>query len=166
MSLRSEKGFTLLEILFALGILIVGVYLISEGVNQMDASSRQARLLSSTERTINAIVDNIRTGLTNYQISYDPSPATREAMLNLAKLPMAWGPGVTMPVYKSPGPGLPPVNQCVTSGGQNAGCPVGRYGVYIAPLPGNPGLYSVTLRMTTPEWKEPYRDYTFLATVQ
>ena len=46
----NQRGTTLLEILFALGILILGTYLVVEGVNQMEESSRESQLLSLTER--------------------------------------------------------------------------------------------------------------------
>ena len=97
---RGQKGFTLLEIMFSLGILVLGIYLIVEGINQMDVSSKETRLLSSTERTINAIADNIRTSLGSYQITYDSSTVAKENLLGLATLPMAWGPGTVMPVSK------------------------------------------------------------------
>jgi type II secretory pathway pseudopilin PulG len=149
--MTNQRGFTLLEIFFALGIMVLGVYLISEGVNQMDVSSRESRLLSSTERTINVIADNIRTGLASYQITYDTNPSAIEKALDVSTLPMAWGPGTVISVA-----------DCTAAGG----CPTGRFGYVITPAPNTMGLYTVTLRMTNSEWKDPYRDYTFLATVQ
>jgi type II secretory pathway pseudopilin PulG len=147
--LRGEGGVTLLEIMFALGILMVGTYVVVEGVNQLDESSRQTRNMSTTERQINAIVDNIRTGLGSYQITYDATQAA--AMLDPTKLPMAWTSG-----------NIAAVADCA----HNHTCPPGRYGFVITPMPNYKGLYTVTLRMTWPDWKEPYRDYKFLATVQ
>jgi type II secretory pathway pseudopilin PulG len=150
--LRNQGGVTLLEILFALGILVVGTYLVVEGVNQMESSSRQTRLLSSTEKQINAIVDNIRTSLGSYQITYDASDAVTAKLLDPANLPMAWGPNTVMAV-----------KDCAPT----KSCPLGRYGFIITPLAGSRGLYTVTLRMTNEEWKgEKFREYKFLATVQ
>jgi prepilin-type N-terminal cleavage/methylation domain-containing protein len=146
-----QRGFTLVEIMLAVAVLVVGAYLTAEGVNQMDSAAKDTRLLSSTERTINAIADNIRTSLGSYQITYDASVATKNKMLDVAKLPMAWGPGLIV---------------SVTTCTATKSCPIGRYGFLITPMPNYRGLYSVTLRMTTPEWKDAYREFTFLATVQ
>lgn len=149
--LRNQAGVTLLEIIFALAILMVGTYIVVEGVGQLENTSRATRNLSSTERQINAIVDNIRTSLGHYQITYDASSTVRENLLKLETLPMAWSNGK-----------VSPVEECAPT----KSCPLGRYGFVISPLPHYRGLYNVTLRMTNPEWKEPYREYTFLATVQ
>lgn len=151
MKRMNEKGFTLIEIMLALGILVLGVYLTVEGVNQMDSSARSSRLLSSTERTINTIVDNIRTSLGSYQITFDSSTATKNRLLDVASLPMAWGPGL-----------ITSVAACAPT----KTCPTGRYGFIITPMPNYRGLYNVTLRMTTPEWKDAYREFNFVATVQ
>ena len=147
----NQRGTTLLEILFALGILILGTYLVVEGVNQMEESSRESQLLSLTERQINVIVDNIRTSLGSYQITYDVAAAND--LLAVEKLPMAWGPGVSIAV-----------KDCIAS----SSCPPNRYGFVIVPVMGSSsrGLYKVILRMTNTEWKEPFREYNFLATIQ
>jgi prepilin-type N-terminal cleavage/methylation domain-containing protein len=147
---RNQKGFTLIEVMLALGILVVGIYLTVEGVNQIDNSAKTSRLLSSTDRTVNAIADNIRTSLGSYQITYGTS-ITPDKLLDISKLPMAWGPGV-----------ISAVSACTAT----KNCPLGRYGFVITPMPSFSGLYSVTLRMTNPEWKDSYRDYNFVATVQ
>jgi prepilin-type N-terminal cleavage/methylation domain-containing protein len=146
-----NKGFTLIEIMLSLAVLVVGVYLTAEGVNQMNSSAKDTRLLSATERTINAIADNIRTSLGSYQITYDSSLATKNKMLDISKLPMAWGPGVIVSVAS-----------CTPT----KSCPIGRFGYIITPMPNYRGLYSVTLRMTTSEWKDAFREFTFIATVQ
>ena len=147
----NERGATLLEIMFALGILIIGTYLVVEGVNQMENSSKETQLLSTTERQINTIVDNIRTSLGNYQITYDPKAV--DTLLALNSLPMAWAPGVVLAV-----------KDCSPT----KSCPPNRFGFVIVPVAGlgSRGLYKVTLRMTNAEWKEPFREYHFLATVQ
>ncbi|HEY8279619.1 MAG TPA: type II secretion system protein [Bdellovibrionota bacterium] len=149
--MRNQRGFTLLEVMFALGILIVGTYLAAEGVNQIEDLSKDTRTLSATERQINLIVDNIRTGLGNYQISYDYSREAKEELLDLKKLPMAWAAGVVEEVAKCE---------------PKKTCPQGRYGFVVQPVERFRGLYTVTLRMTHKDWKEPYRDYEFLVTVQ
>lgn len=150
--LKSEAGVTLLEIMLALGILMLGSYLTIEGINQMESISRDTRNLSTTERQISMIVENIRTGLGTYQITFDPSKDVLKKMLDLKTLPMAWSNGVVIAV-----------EECSIT----KTCPPGRYGYVVQPMQGqSKGLYIVTLRMTHPEWKEPFRDYEFLVTIQ
>ncbi len=150
--LLNQKGVTLLEIMFALGILIVGTYLTVEGLDKITDLSSDTRNMSTTERQVAMIVDNIRTGLGQYQINYNFSPEAKQAALNVNDLPMEWDAGVVRNV----------TNTCKTQ----KKCLAGRYGFVVQPMEEPRGLYSVTLRMTHREWKEPFRDYTFLVTVQ
>ena len=151
-AMRSQAGVTLLEIMLALGLLAVGSYLTIEGIGQMTSITKETKNLSSTERQINVIVDNIRTGLGVYQITFDPSTSVKEQMLNISTLPMAWNVGAVVPV-----------KECEPK----KNCPAGRYGFVVQPkTASSKGLYQVTLRMTHPDWNEKYRDYEFLVTVQ
>jgi prepilin-type N-terminal cleavage/methylation domain-containing protein len=149
----NEDGMTLLEIMFALAVLGLGAYLTIEGVSQMRDMSKTTLNMSSTERQITMIVDNIRTSLGQYQINYDSTPEAKQTALDLAKLPMEWDPGVERPVTAD----------CLAN---KQKCLGGRYGFVVQPLDDPRGLYSVTLRMTHREWREPFRDYEFLVTVQ
>lgn len=151
--LKNQRGVTLLEIMFAMGILALGTYLTIEGVDQLSESTRSTKNISSTERQIAMIVDNIRTSLGQYQINYDPSSATKQEALELDSLPMEWDPGVERLA----------IPECLAD---KKKCLGGRYGFVVQPLEEPRGLYTVTLRMTHRDWKEPFREYTFLVTVQ
>jgi type II secretory pathway pseudopilin PulG len=150
--LHNQKGVTLLEVMFALGILIVGTYLTVKGVDSLQDATRATKNMSSTERQISMIVDNIRTSLGMYQINYSYAASAKEDALAIAKLPMEWDPGVERPL----------TDDCKN----HQKCLGGRYGFVIQPVEQARGLYTITLRMTHRDWKEPFREYQFLVTVQ
>jgi len=149
---NNQSGVTMLEVMFAILILVVGTYLTVQGVDSMRELSRETKNMSSTERQITLIVDNIRTSLGQYQINYESGPEAKQAALELAKLPMEWDPGVERPVTEG----------CL----KEKKCLGGRYGFVVQPIEEPRGLYTITLRMTHRDWKEPFREYEFLATVQ
>lgn len=151
--MKCQSGFTLLEIMFALAILVLGVYMTVEGVNQMSELSRETKNLSTTERQITMIVDNVRTSLSQYQINYEYSAEAKLAALQLDTLPMEWDPGIERAVTADC---LGPAKKCLG----------GRYGFVVQPVEQYRGLYMITLRMTHRDWKEPFREFEFLVTVQ
>lgn len=150
--LKNQAGVTMLEIVFALGILTVGTYIVVKGVDNMQDMTRDTRNMSSTERQIAMIVDNIRTSLGQYQINFTYDKKSRDEELELAKLPMEWDAGTERPLSED----CKTKNQCMG----------GRYGFVVQPIEQYRGLYMITLRMTHTSWPEKYRDYEFLVTVQ
>ncbi|HRO67357.1 MAG TPA: hypothetical protein PL182_07325 [Pseudobdellovibrionaceae bacterium] len=145
----SSTGFTIVESLVALAIVtVVGLIFVS-GLDGFRRMSRASLGMSSADREINEILENVRSSVESNQVMFDSSPEAKEKMLDPNDLPMAWDVGVHAPV-----------DQC-------SGCG-GRYGYVIQPFQGGgmSGLYLITLRMTHRNWKESHKDYQFVVTTK
>ena len=149
-----SSGFSLIENLLAIAVVSVVSVGLMGGMIALQKMSTQTHLLTSREKQINDIADNIRVSLETYQINYanqisvtDGSNPDVKDLLDLAKLPLAWDNGVSMTA-----------EECTTC--------AGRYGFVVQPYQSFPGLYLVTMRMTHKTWTEPYRDYVFVVSVK
>lgn len=142
--MNNQKGFTLIEVSVAAGILGVVLYLFTNGSSFLTQRNKQLEELMIMERHVTALYENIQSNIDVYQITYDPKKFNDNAdPRKLAKyLPMAWD----MKVLTS-------VNNCKD-------CP-GRMGYIIVPLDGYRGLYKLTIRATHPKIPE-FKDYIFL----
>lgn len=149
-ALRNQRGVTVLEVMFAIGVLVVGTYVTVKGIDSMQDMTRNTRTISNTDRQIAMIIENIRTSLAQYQVNYTFDADSRNDALK--EMPMEWSAGVERPV----------TNDCKTK----KICLPGRYGFVVQPIEAYRGLYEVTLRMTHTDWKEDFREYKFLVTVQ
>ena len=149
-ALRNQKGVTILEVMFAIGVLVVGTYVTVKGIDSMQDMTRNTRTISNTDRQIAMIIENIRTSLAQYQINYTFDADSRNDALK--EMPMEWSAGVERPV----------TNDCKVK----KICLPGRYGFVVQPIEAYRGLYEVTLLMTHTYWKEDFREYKFLVTVQ
>lgn len=145
--LRGESGATLIELAIAFGLVLVGAYFGYGGLEALRSTSKATQTLSANERQIAAILDNLRTGADAYQVNYEFSAASREALLSPERLPMAWDIGRIVPVA-----------ECEK-------CP-GRYGYVLQPVEAYRGLYRVNLRVTHRDWKGAPKDYEFLVTIK
>jgi hypothetical protein len=149
-SLFKQEGVTLLEVMFAVGILVVGTFVTIKGIDSMQDMTTKTRVMSSTDRQIALIIENIRTSLALYQINYTFDSTSRANALQ--DMPMEWSSGIERPVT----PACKNNNVCLP----------GRYGFVVQPIEAYRGLYEVTLRLTHTEWTEKFREYKFLVTVQ
>jgi type II secretory pathway pseudopilin PulG len=147
MKFLNQRGYSLIEIGVALGIMLVGIFVITRGMDSMREITEDTLTLSANERQINMIADNLRTGLEQYQINFDQSDKRLEEILKVDTLPMAWDVGKNGPAENCP--------TCK-----------GRYGYSIQVLERYRGLFLVTLRVTHKDWSEPFRDYKFVVTVK
>lgn len=148
-ALKDTQGFTLLEVLLALGILVVVSFAFVGGLASLKGNSRESLLLSSSSRQVDDVAENIKAGIENYQINFNYHDGKVKA-LKLESLPMAWDIGI------------------LTTREQCPDC-AGTYGYLIQPLEKFRGLYIVTLRMTHKMWKakgETYRDYSFVVSAK
>jgi type II secretory pathway pseudopilin PulG len=150
---NSSSGFSLLETMIATGLLAAFIATSSVIYISIQKHTSDAARNSVANAEINNILDNIRTGVQNYQLNFD-STATPTTTLQTANLPMAWDVGV------------------ITTA---AACPhcKGRYGFYIQPiLSGSgsltyPGLDMVYVRISNSDWPDPsYQDYQFVVSVK
>ncbi|QDK38087.1 hypothetical protein [Bdellovibrio sp. NC01] len=148
-SIANNKGQTIVEALVGLGLLTVVGFTFTGGMISLRNSTKSAVVLSSTERQINDIAENIKAGVENYQVNFDYKTGTKES-LNVDTLPMAWDNGI------------------ITTRAQCPKC-AGTYGFVIQPLEQYRGLYQVTMRLTHESWKknnEEFRDYTFVVSAK
>lgn len=145
----NKKGFTLIEGLVTMGLLSVMTLVFIGGVHSLKNAFKSTQLISSTDKQVQDIAENIKAGLENYQINFD-FDSDANSQLDISNLPMAWDEKKV---------------------GSRADCPncAGSYGYYIQPLEEFRGLYRVTLRMTHKTWVaagESYRDYVFVVGVK
>lgn len=147
MRIKTQAGFTMVEIFIALAIMAVGIYGVTTGMDSMRDIAEDTMILSANERQINNIADNIRTGLEQYQINFNYTDQSTQTELKVQDLPMAWDIGINARAVDCP--------NCK-----------GKYGYTVQVLEAYRGLYMVTLRITHKDWSEPYRDYKFVVTLK
>ncbi|MEK2645688.1 hypothetical protein [Bdellovibrio sp. BCCA] len=145
----NNRGQTIVESLVGLGLIaIVGSAFIG-GMVSLRNTSRSTVVMSSSEKQIADIAENIKSGVENYQVNFNYKTAAGE-MLAPDSLPMAWDNGKVA---------------------LREDCPdcAGTYGYVIQPYESYRGLYKVTLRMTHKMWAakgEPYKDYIFVVSAK
>ncbi|MBS1971629.1 MAG: prepilin-type N-terminal cleavage/methylation domain-containing protein [Bdellovibrionales bacterium] len=147
--LNNQSGYTFIEVLLSLGLLSIVMFAFIGGFISLKGSSRDSLVLSSSERQVDDIAENIKASIENYQVNFNYKTG-KETALTLDNLPMAWDIGVLS---------------------TRAECPdcAGTYGYIIQPLEQFRGLYQVTLRMTHKSWAvkgEKYRDYVFVVSAK
>lgn len=147
--LQNNRGQTIVESLVGFALIgIVGMVFVG-GMVSLRNTTRQTVVLSSSEKQIKDIADNIKAGVENYQVNFNYDTSVADS-LDIRKLPMGWDNGV-----------VAPRDQCT-------GC-AGTYGYVIQPYEAFRGLYKVTLRMTHKAWTEKgetFRDYVFVVSAK
>ncbi|WP_374033230.1 hypothetical protein ACES2I_10430 [Bdellovibrio bacteriovorus] len=147
--IRNQKGQTIVEAIVGFGLItMVGLTFVG-GMVSLRNTTKNTLLLSSTDKQVNDIAENIKSGVENYQINYDSDRSVSE-LLNPDTLPMAWDNG-KVALRKD----------CSTC--------AGTYGYVIQPYPEFRGLYKVTLRVTHKSWiekGEAFKDYHFVVSAK
>lgn len=147
--LLNRQGQTLVEVLVGFGLITVVGAAFTAGMVSLRNTTRDTVVLSSADRQIADIAENIKAGVENYQVDFNYEDGTSTA-LAVDNLPMAWDVGISVPK-----------DECEDC--------AGRYGYTIQPYEAFRGLYKVTLRMTHRTWQakdEPYRDYVFVVSAK
>lgn len=143
LTVKNIQGQTILETLIGSALIaIVGLAFVG-GIIALRNTAKQTLVLSSTEKQIADIAENIKAGVENYQVNFDYSEESLAAALDPEKLPMAWDNGISVQR-----------KDCETCSG--------TFGYTIQPYEAYRGLYKVTLRMTHKSWPEKFRDYIFV----
>ena len=145
--LSKSSGFSLTEIMISLGILGIVVSVFSFAFYNYTRTSKLSQLKGSSDKQVNDLVEMIRGSIENYQITFDSKLATKEDLLDVKELPMAWD----LNYY-----------------GRAVDCPTcqGRFGYLIQPNTDFPGLYVVTIRVTHADWPEKFRDFQFVTSAK
>lgn len=147
--IQNNRGVTFIEAIVGFALVGVVSLIFVGGMVYLRNTTKDTVLMSTADKQIIDIAENIKSGVENYQINFNYD-APVEDLLEIKKLPMAWGNGMTS--LKE---------DC-------DGCP-GTYGYLIQPFESYRGLYKVTLRMTHVSWTakgEPYRDYIFVVSAR
>jgi prepilin-type N-terminal cleavage/methylation domain-containing protein len=143
----SQKGFSLAEVMVAVGLVAVIGFSLVSGIVHFRRIVEKAKVSQVLELQINDIVENIRPNINRYQVTYEYSKEFRERRLAVDSLPNAWDVGIVSTVAECP--------SCL-----------GRYGFLVQPYTNMPGLYVLTVRMTYKGWSEGHKDYSFLVTTK
>lgn len=145
----NNRGQTIIESLVGLGLLAIMGSAFIGGMVSLRNTSRGTAVMSSSEKQIADIAENIKSGVENYQVNFKYDVAAGE-LLKPDSLPMAWDNGKIAPRDECP--------DCA-----------GTYGYTIQPYESYRGLYKVTLRMTHKLWiekGEAYKDYIFVVSAK
>lgn len=143
----SRTGFTVVEVLVALGLLMLGLVTFLGGFVTLSNITKTTAVSSTFDKQINEICSNIKAGIENYQVNFNYKTSNDQDDLPVEKLPMAWDIGVVAP---------------------RAECQwcQGAYGYSIRPLETMRGLYSVQIRFTHKSWGTVPRDVSFVVSVK
>lgn len=145
----NNRGQTLVESLVGFALIgIVGMVFVG-GLISLRNTTKSTIVMSSADKQINDIAENIKSGVENYQINFNYNASIGD-VLEVSKLPMAWDSNRV--AFRSECPECP-----------------GTFGYTIQPFEAFRGLYKVTLRMTHTSWTakgEPFRDYVFVVSAK
>lgn len=143
---KPQGGFAIVENLVSLVIILMATAALMTAIVVYRKVARSVETQSSQEKQVLQIIENVRTSMENYQISFALGDAERDRLLAVSKLPMAWD------------------AQIVTAKENCGSCP-GRFGYVVQPFEGMRGLYLVTMRMTHKDWHIP-KDYEFVVSAK
>lgn len=146
---KNNRGQTIVESLVGFALISVVGSAFVGGMVALRNTTKDTVIMSSSEKQISDIAENIKAGVENYQVNFDYSESAG-AILDVNNLPMAWDNGR-----------IAPREACKDC--------AGTYGYTIQPYESFRGLYKVTLRMTHKTWAEkgePFRDYIFVVSAK
>ena len=143
----SVAGFTIIESLAALALLVVGGFVLLGGYTFLNQLTKRTEVSTSFDKQINEIASNIKAGIENYQVDFNFKENNDQDPLGVGSLPMVWDVGAA---------------------GTKEECPwcLGTYGYTIRPLEAMRGLYSVQVRFTHKSWGDSVRDISFVVSVK
>lgn len=144
---RGQSGMAIIQSIMALAILLIASFIFVGALQSMRSQVKGTLVTNSSEREVNEIIENLRSGIENYQVDFSASDSDLDQVLRPETLPMAWDIGIQTEAENC--------RQCQ-----------GRYGYVIQPFEGYRGLYLVTVRLTNKEWREPFKDYQFTVTTR
>ena len=140
---KNQKGFTILEITIALGLLVFGSLTIGKIYVDIRKQVNNAAVRFGKKLQVRNIAVSIASNLPNYQINYAGQGTQSSACSYLAAgagMPLRWNRSEVVSFSECNGNSAHP-------------CPEGQAGYIIEPFPNSSmrGLYLVTVRMYHPE---------------
>lgn len=145
--ITQKSGFTIVEMLVALALIVAGTFVLIGGFNSLTKIAKNTDVTSNYDKQINEISSNIKAGIENYQINFNYKDSTEKELLTNDALPMVWD---------------------VDAAGTKEECPwcKGTYGYTIRPLEAMRGLYYVQVRFTHKSWGTAVKDVNFVVSVK
>ena len=140
----NQKGFTIIEPMIALSILIIMSLISYSSINQVRGLSKRVSVSESSEKTVLQIIENVRTNMTSFKSSGTYyTEASALTLLDDANLIMAWD--INKNVKK---------DSCLAC--------KGRYGFVMQPYEEFRGLYILTIKFKHESWNGNPKIYKFL----
>ncbi len=140
----NKKGFTIIEPILALSILIIMSLISYSSINQVNGLSKRVSISESSEKTVLQIIENVRTNMTSFKSSGTYyTDASALALLDDANLVMAWDINKNMKK-----------DSCLNC--------KGRYGFVMQPYEEFRGLYILTIKFNHEIWSGRPKIYKFL----
>lgn len=94
--IQNNQGQTLVEALVGFGLIVIVGFAFTGGMVSLRNTTRSTVELSSTDKQINDIAENIKSGVENYQVNFDYKEGASSALAP-DTLPMAWDNGISVP---------------------------------------------------------------------
>lgn len=145
--LYKSSGFTIVEMLVAIALIVTGSLVLIGGFNSLNKISKTTDVTSNYDKQINEISSNIKAGIENYQINFNYKDNIEKELLPKDSLPMVWDVGASGTK-----------EECIWC--------KGNYGYTIRPLEEMRGLYYVQVRFTHKSWGDAVRDVSFVVSVK
>ncbi len=144
LKMLNEKGFTIIEPIIALSILIIMSLISYSSINQVKGLSKRVNVSESSEKTVLQIIENVRTNMTSFKSTSEYyTDASALTLLEDVNLVMAWD--INKNTKKT---------NCIQC--------KGRYGFVMQPYEDFRGLYILTMKFTHESWNGNPKIYKFL----
>lgn len=142
----NKKGFTVIEVLVALAVGFITVYVTISYLSYVSSLNARMKLRRITGNAIHSYAESIRFNLSLYQISFDNSLSKEQALLDPAAMPLGISRNNVIPKA-----------QCATQGCQ------AYLGYVIIPSIFVRNLYELKFKVTSPDgkatWEQSYSYY-------
>ena len=143
--LQDQRGMSLVELAVAIVVLTILSYSLMAAIDAYTSQIHHTRTVQSRDKQMAALLDNLRSNIDLYQVSYNHAETDADAFLNPDSLPLAWD------------------ATTIRAAADCGECP-GRLGYVAHPVTGMPGVFRVLVRVVNPSLFEGFRDYEFLVT--
>lgn len=145
--MRNNRGFSLVEVLVAIGLLGVGI----AGLTSLIISEKKSIARNIAKRNMDlyylGLVEQIQSDMNSFQVSYFSTVTDLDNFLNPATLPLGFD-----------GQSVHPIASCPT-------CPA-KIGVAAMPHYIIRSNYHVKIRIVDPRFFTPYRDFEFIVSAK
>ncbi len=140
---RSRRGLSLVELLMALAISGIAIFVMISSAQTTLSAASKVNATRGREKALQSVLQTIIKNAPSYQVNFDTSEAHVAKLLDPSKLPWAWDDGRVLPADQCP--------ECA-----------GRLGFVLQPHALVPGAYRLRVRIKHPSIGDQARDYTYI----